>query len=358
MADLSQAFSEVKSLPDHILEQELKSPSGMIPGWLALGEIHERKAMRATHGGSADPTKRPSMAEQYAGNIQPIIAGSGMQPPPQQMPPQGMPPQQPGPPQGIAALPQQPPQGYANGGIISLASGGFLADRIRQIAAERGFNPDVVLRVVRSEGGLSNPYQHGLGPAPKSQLASFGPTENSYGPLQLYISGTGAGLGDRAVKAGFDPRKDWEGGFRYALDEVRNRGWGQWYGAKKAGITGFEGVDGRPANYSTAAMASSSPTAATNAVAAAPIAATDPTAMMSAVPIADTAADTAGTAAAGGADPMSQIMLATMLMGGKGQPQAAPPAGGGAVAQGRPVDASLYVQNPAFMERMRRNDYG
>jgi muramidase (phage lysozyme) len=119
MADLAAAFSEVKSLPDHILEGELKNPSGSIPGWLALGEIHERKRMRATTGGG-DPNKRKSMAEEYAGSVQPMLAGAGMQRPPPQ------PPQQPMPPQGIAGLPQQQSPGYAGGGIVSLAGGGIV----------------------------------------------------------------------------------------------------------------------------------------------------------------------------------------------------------------------------------------
>lgn len=134
MADLSQAFSEVKSLPDHILQREISSPSGSIPGWLALGEIHERKRLRATTG--ANPSKRPSMAEEYAGNIQNIYAGAGLaQPPaPMQMPPGSSPPQQspggiaglsPPAPAGLASMPQaQAPQGYHDGGIVGLAGGG------------------------------------------------------------------------------------------------------------------------------------------------------------------------------------------------------------------------------------------
>jgi muramidase (phage lysozyme) len=136
MADLAQAFSEIKSLPDHILQKEISSPSGSIPGWLALGEIHERKRIRATTG--SNQNKRPSMAEEYAGNIQNIYAGAGLSQPatPQAMPPPGvLPPQsQPGggiaglpppAPSGLASMPQaQAPQGYHNGGVVGLARGG------------------------------------------------------------------------------------------------------------------------------------------------------------------------------------------------------------------------------------------
>lgn len=113
---------------------------------------------------------------------------------------------------------------------------------IRYAAAQRGIDPDIAVRVAQGEGGLKDPFRRGEGPAPKSQAAEFGATENSFGPLQLYISGNNAGLGDRAVAAGIDPRKDWKGGVDFALDEVARKGWGQWYGAKAAGITGMMGV--------------------------------------------------------------------------------------------------------------------
>lgn len=116
---------------------------------------------------------------------------------------------------------------------------------IRSYASSIGIDPDIAVRVAQHEGGLANPYRRGEGPAPRSQAQGLGSTENSYGPFQLYVSGTGAGLGDRALAAGVDPTKDWKGGVRFGLDEVKNKGWGQWYGAKAAGITGFDGVHGK-----------------------------------------------------------------------------------------------------------------
>lgn len=115
---------------------------------------------------------------------------------------------------------------------------------IRQSATSRGIDPNIAVRVVQGEGGLSDPFRHGQGPAPHSQDPSLGGTENSYGPFQLYISGNGAGLGDRALAAGIDPRTDWKGGVDFALNEVAQKGWDQWYGAKAAGITGMQGVSG------------------------------------------------------------------------------------------------------------------
>lgn len=120
---------------------------------------------------------------------------------------------------------------------------------IRQAAAARGIDPDVAVRVAKGEGGLQNPFRHGEGPAPRSQAAGLGSTENSYGPFQLYVSGTGAGLGDRAMAVGIDPSKDWQKGVDFALDEAKNKGWGQWYGAKAQGITGMAGIGGAPGPF-------------------------------------------------------------------------------------------------------------
>jgi hypothetical protein len=129
---------------------------------------------------------------------------------------------------------------------------------IRDAAVRHGIDPDIAVRVARSEGGLDNPFRHGAGPAPHSQDPKYGSTENSYGPFQLYVSGTGAGLGDRALAAGIDPTKDWQRGIDFALNEVRNKGWGQWYGARGQGITGMMGVGGHAASVA-------SPQAATDA---------------------------------------------------------------------------------------------
>lgn len=119
---------------------------------------------------------------------------------------------------------------------------------IRMRAQAYGINPDIAVKVAKGEGGLQDPYRRGQGPAPRSQAPGLGATENSFGPLQLYVSGTGAGLGDRALAAGIDPRKDWQGGVDFALKEASKKGWGQWYGAKAQGITGMMGI-GSPSPY-------------------------------------------------------------------------------------------------------------
>jgi hypothetical protein len=117
-----------------------------------------------------------------------------------------------------------------------------IEEYIRQAARARGIDPDIAVRVARSEGGLKDPYRRGEGPAPRSQR--YGGTEHSFGPFQLYLSGNNAGLGDRALAAGIDPRKDWQGGIDFALNEAAQKGWGQWYGAAKAGIGNRDGIGG------------------------------------------------------------------------------------------------------------------
>lgn len=126
---------------------------------------------------------------------------------------------------------------------------------IRQRALAYGIDPNVAVKVAKGEGGLQDPFRRGQGPAPRSQAPGLGVTENSFGPLQLYVSGTGAGLGDRALAAGIDPRKDWQGGVDFALKEAANKGWGQWYGAKAQGITGKMGIGGAPAGLTLSPQA-------------------------------------------------------------------------------------------------------
>lgn len=105
---------------------------------------------------------------------------------------------------------------------------------VRKAAAVRGIDPDIAVRVVRSEGGFSDPVK-------QSDVKRNGIRETSYGPFQLRIGG---GLGDAALRAGIDPRKesDWKRGVDFALDYAAQNGWGEWMGAGKIGITGKEGV--------------------------------------------------------------------------------------------------------------------
>jgi hypothetical protein len=357
--DLARAFSELKSLPDTALQKELAAPSGAIPGFMVLGELHERKTMRAGAGKAPDETiKRKSMAEEYMGNIKemmPMNMMQGMAPtpsqqtmPPQAMPPQGYVPPQSGQPGGIAGLPP-PQQGYASGGVVGLARGGQVGGieaYIRQSALRQGIDPDIAVRVARSEGGLSDLVR-------QSDVYKNGVREQSYGPFQLYLGG---GLGNRALKAGIDPRNPEHGwkAIDFALAEAKNRGWGQWYGAAKAGIGDWQGIGGRGGGvYPEAgqAIALNDPTAQ----AAAGTAAASDT-------VATQAAETAGQMAtaenAAGGDAMSKYFLMQQLFA---QPQVQTPAPAPMVRQEpqQPVDPFAQVaatsQTPGFY---RRRYYG
>ena len=116
---------------------------------------------------------------------------------------------------------------------------------IRQRAPAYGIDPDVAVQVARSEGGLDNPTR-------QSDVVNGGKRERSYGPFQLLIDG---GVGARALAAGIDPRKesDWQAATDFALAEASQKGWGQWYGAKKVGIDDWEGIKGRTGEGPTGA---------------------------------------------------------------------------------------------------------
>lgn len=116
---------------------------------------------------------------------------------------------------------------------------------IRQAARARQMDENIAVRVAQSEGGLNDPIR-------QSDYVKNGKRERSYGPFQLYIDG---GLGNRALEAGIDPRdpNQWQRGVDFALDEASQKGWGQWYGAAKAGIGNYDGIKGaRPVGVTPA----------------------------------------------------------------------------------------------------------
>lgn len=106
---------------------------------------------------------------------------------------------------------------------------------LRKAAALRGMDPDAIVRVAKTEGGLSDPYK-------QSNVVKNGRRERSYGPLQLYIDG---GVGNRALAAGIDPRTNWKGGIDFGLDYVAQKGsWDEWYGPQNAGLPLDYGLKG------------------------------------------------------------------------------------------------------------------
>jgi hypothetical protein len=110
-----------------------------------------------------------------------------------------------------------------------------IASYISKAAAARGIDPNIALAVAKSEGGLNSWNL-------QSNYVKNGVREPSFGPFQLY---KGGGLGNEFMrKTGMDPANAASGpaGVDFALDHASKNGWGAWYGAKKAGISNFEGI--------------------------------------------------------------------------------------------------------------------
>src|SRR5215469_11469082 len=107
---------------------------------------------------------------------------------------------------------------------------------IRYAAAQRGINPDVAMKVSRSEG--FNAYAGDQG--------------SSFGPFQLHYGGVApggnsvSGLGDVFTqKTGLDARdpNTVKQQIDFALDHASQNGWGAWHGWKG---DQYAGISGRP----------------------------------------------------------------------------------------------------------------
>lgn len=115
---------------------------------------------------------------------------------------------------------------------------------IRRKAIEMGIDPDVAVRVARSEGLKANTWQ--------SDLQQPYGREASYGPFQLHVDPTGKrpGMGNDFKNAtGLNPAdpSTWDEGIDFALGQAKKGGWSPWMGAAKENITGFMGIGGKPA---------------------------------------------------------------------------------------------------------------
>jgi hypothetical protein len=106
---------------------------------------------------------------------------------------------------------------------------------IRQVAQQVGINPDIAVKVARSEGLAPGVWQSNL-------VMKSGKREPSYGPFQLY---EGGGLGNKFKqvygKSASDP-STWKQQVEFALGEAKKSGWSPWYGARKVGVGNFEGI--------------------------------------------------------------------------------------------------------------------
>ena len=110
-----------------------------------------------------------------------------------------------------------------------------LSGYIRETARKYGIDPEVALKVAKSEG-LST-FRSGV-------RTRSGKEEPSWGAFQLY---TGGGLGNQFQKeTGLDPSdpKNEKATIDYALKTAAKTGWGPWHGAKNTGIGEYEGISG------------------------------------------------------------------------------------------------------------------
>jgi hypothetical protein len=102
-----------------------------------------------------------------------------------------------------------------------------MAAYIRETATKYGIDPEVALKVAKSEG-----------------LRDFsGDNGKSGGAFQLY---TGGGLGNKFLKeTGLDPLdpKNEKATIDFALREASKGGWGPWYGAAKVGVGQWDGIN-------------------------------------------------------------------------------------------------------------------
>lgn len=129
--------------------------------------------------------------------------------------------------------------------MAEIPSVGVMEAYIRQAARARGIDPDVAVRVARSEGLAPDTWQSNV------QLG-YG-RERSYGPFQLHVApkGRNPGLGNAFIKeTGMHPSdpSTWRAGIDFALNKAAETGWGDWFGARGVGITGKRGIG---ANAST-----------------------------------------------------------------------------------------------------------
>jgi hypothetical protein len=114
---------------------------------------------------------------------------------------------------------------------------------IRAKARELGIDPDIAVRVARSEGLKEGTWQ-------ATANLAYG-RERSYGPFQLHVAPKGyrQGMGNDFVKStGLDPSdpRNWRQGVDFALNQAQRGGWSPWFGAKKIGVTGKMGIGGQP----------------------------------------------------------------------------------------------------------------
>lgn len=229
-----QELEKRRAIADALAGSALRAPKDVGEGLTAIGQALAFRMMDRRN-------RKDAAAGQEAGNNAFASLFSGMGGPDTSAPDMA----------GGTAVAPQPPMdpassrvAQAHGVTAGGGGGGNIEAYIRQAAAARGIDPDVAIAVAKSEGGLKDPFR-------QSDVVKNGVREQSYGPFQLYMAG---GLGNKALEAGIDPRKNWQGGIDFALDQAAKDGWGPWYGAKKIGVTGMHGIGQRPPSQQVASL--------------------------------------------------------------------------------------------------------
>lgn len=217
----------------------MASGGGMLGG-LAKNAISKSPILgMLTNGGSGAVSNPFSQAIAGSGGADALAGSAGPVEAPDSLPQLNALPQLELGPDAAASSPQTPP----------VAGSGGYRDMIAASAKRWGVNPATALAVAKSEGGLDGWIQ--------SKVVKNGVQEPSFGPFQMLVGGKGTGfpegMGNQLMRErGVDPRDpaNAEKVLDFAMEQASKKGWGQWYGAKAAGIGNFDGIGGRPTGVS------------------------------------------------------------------------------------------------------------
>lgn len=121
---------------------------------------------------------------------------------------------------------------------------------IRSEAVKRGIDPDVAMRVARSEGF--------------NNFKSTIPGEESYSAFQLHLTpgGRGNAVGDQFGKrTGLDVRDpaNERAAIMFALDDAKAHGWGAYHGAANTGIGAWAGIGGGSSSNTSTSISVNGP---------------------------------------------------------------------------------------------------
>lgn len=114
----------------------------------------------------------------------------------------------------------------------------FLKGFISREALKRNIDPDVALRVARSEGLQRGTWQSRI--KDRNDPSGYEP---SFGPFQLNVHGLGGLFEKTTGKSVRDPSTVLDQ-IRFSLDQAKRGGWGPWHGWKGSPWAGITQRDG------------------------------------------------------------------------------------------------------------------